>query len=331
MFQIRIAGLLLLVLMAGSQVCAQTIPNAEALNEPCKKYCGYDGADSCSNKPFEPTECKTTPCGPARANVVFGASALQSTNMLYCPGGTADKPQPYALCFFSGPTTPTGNPPPNGPPNNTLTCTPDYELGVANCQCQVYNQGAYYVDINSILNQGAFWETHKACGKDGSLCKNLAACDANGHQKTDCGPGQTCPKCPVKIAPVCDYVAAQPFDKDKALYPKSPHAPESRVDLISTFSFAMGTTTPGAGPYTLGSVSCDEGVYAGCMTAPCAYVGDKSAGSIVNCACPMWKGKYQIGQPPGDVPMLPSGNKCPADAGWVWSAANNVGSAADCK
>lgn len=319
-----------LVLWLASSVGAQTIPNADALNQPCEKYCGYDGADSCTNKPFEPTECKTSPCGPARANIVFGQSALSSTNMLYCPGGTEGRPQPYALCFFSGPTTPTGNPP-SDQPNNTLTCTPDYETGIANCQCQVYSEGAYYVDINSILNKGAFWQTHKACGADGSLCKNLAACDENGKQKTDCGHGQTCPPCPKKIAPVCKYVAAQPDTPNNGLYPKSPHADQARVDLISTFSFAMGTTAPSTGPYTLGSISCSNGLYAGCMTAPCAYTGDKSDGSIVNCACPMWQGDYQIGQPPSDVPTQPNGSKCPQDAGWVWSAANNVKSPKDCQ
>lgn len=290
-----------------------------SFGEPCKKCCGYDCADSCSNKPFEPTNCKTTDYGAARADIVIGANALASTNMLYCPGGTTSAPQPYALCFFSGPPTATGVP---GSANKTLKCTPDLAKGVANCQCQVYNTGAYYVAINSILNQGAFWETQGACGHDGSKCKNIAACDENGNQKTSCG-ANPCPTCPDQIAPVCKYVAAQPFDKDLALYPKDAHAPESRVDLISTFSFAMGTTSS-SGPYQLGSTPCTNGIYAGCMTAPCAYAegGDKSNGSIVNCACPLWQGDYQIGQPKTD---LQSSMICPSSsAGWVWSAANAV-------
>jgi hypothetical protein len=318
----------ILMLLNSYSAFAETIPGFDALNTPCTKCCGYDCADSCSNKPFQPSSCKTSSCGPARANVVFGANALQSTNMLFCPGGTTDKPQPYALCFFSGPDMPTGNPA-SGSQNNTLKCTPNLEKGVANCQCQVYNQGAFYVDINSVLNLGAFWQTHDICGADGSKCKNIAACDANGKQKTSCN-GQKCPTCPDTIAPVCDYVAAQPFDKENGLYPKSSHASASRVDLISTFSLAMGNTLP-SNPYQLGSVMCN-GLYAGCMTAACAYVdGKKSNGSIVNCACPLWQGDYQIGQPSGD---LPPGTGCPSELTnqtWVWSAANNVPSQASCK
>lgn len=327
-----IAICLFLALSNAAPLHAQTIPGYDGLMQPCQKCCGYDCADSCSNKPFQESSCKTSPCGPARANIVFGASALQSTNMLFCPGGTKEAPQPYALCFFSGPTVPTGNPTP-GNQNNTLTCTTDMETGIATCQCQLYNQGAFYVDINSILNLGAFFETHSVCGADGSKCKNIAACDTDGNQKTSCGKDNPCPTCPDTIAPVCEYVAAQPYDKDKALYPKSAHADKSKVDLVSTFSYAMGTTEPGSKsglPYQLGSVSC-SGLYAGCMTAPCEYVeGNTEEGSIVNCACPMWQGAYQIGQPAND---LPDGAGCQTNQTnptWVWSAANNVKKAESC-
>ena len=240
-----------------------------------------------------------------------------------------EKPKPYALCFFSGPPSATGT---VATKNNTLSCLPDFSTGIAKCQCQVYNTGSYYVDINSILNLGAFWQTHKICGADGSKCKNIAACDDNGNQKTNCG-ASPCPTCTATVAPVCDYVAAQPFDKDAALYPKSPHASVSRVDLVSTFSYAMSgpaSAQPNAGyGYQLGSYPCtNNGIYAGCMTAPCAYPegSTKKDGSIVNCACPMWQGDYQVGQPQpvlqADLP--PPAMICPVDAGWVWSAANAV-------
>ena len=316
------------MLVKSSPAFSQDIPGIDALNTPCTKCCGYDCADSCSNKPFQPSSCKTSACGPARANIVFGSSALKSTNMLFCPGGTKDKPQPYALCFFSGPNVATGTPG-SVDTNNTLVCTPNLEKGVANCQCQVYNQGAFYVDINSILNLGAFWQTHDICGRDGSKCKNIAACDANGNQKTNCG-SDPCPVCTDAIAPVCEYVAAQPFNNEDGLYPKSSHASASRVDLISTFSFAMGDTTQN-NPYQLGSQAC-KGLYAGCMTAACSYVdGKKGDGSIVNCACPLWRGDYQIGQPGSD---LPASTNCPTELTnltWVWSAANNVHNQASCK
>lgn len=331
--RLPLAVVSLALFVAVAKLCgAQSIPNSGTLTQPCKRCCGYDCADTCSNKPFEPTDCATTPQGPARANIVIGSSALSSPNMLWCPGGTTDKPKPYALCFFSGPTVPTGTPPPPGKPNtnNTLTCKPDFSTGIAGCQCQVYNTGSYYVDINSILNLGAFWQTHGTCGADGSKCKNIAACDDNGNQKTGCG-GSPCPTCPATVAPVCDYVAAQPFDKNAALYPKSPHASVSRVDLVSTFSYAMSgpaSATPNSGyGYQLGSTPCTNAIYAGCMTAPCAYPegSTKADGTIVNCACPMWQGDYQIGQRSTDLQTdLGSSVVCPVGANWVWSAANAV-------
>jgi hypothetical protein len=241
--------------------------------------------------------------------------------MLYCPGGTTDRPRPYALCFFSGPPVTTGVPGWSGAPKNTLTCTPDYTTGFANCQCQVYNTGPYYVAMNGILNRGAFYQTQKECGHEGSGCKNIAACDENGKQKINCADGP-CPTCPERIATVCEYIGAQGYDKEKAFYPQSHHSNMSRVDLISTFSFAMGGTDS-TGPYQLGSTSCDEAFYAGCMTAACAFPdgSPKTDGSIVNCACPLWQGKYQMGQPEKN---LPSSTLCPTNQSWVWSAAYAV-------
>lgn len=304
-----------LLFVSPSAAFAQSsIPGYDELNTPCPQtpYCGSD----CTNYPFRPTNCKTTSDGPARANIVVGF-ALSSTNMLYCPGGTKDAPKPYALCFFSGPTTATGTAGSVGT-NQTLTCLPDAQSGIANCQCQVYNTGSYYVDINSILNLGVFYQTKQICGSDGSLCKNIAACDGFGNQKTDCGKSP-CPTCTATVAPVCTYVATQPTNPDGGLYPTKYTAP-SRVDLISTFSFAMGDTSS-TGPYQLGSTPCTNGLYAGCMTAPCKYLegGGKGDGAIVNCACPMWQGDYQIGQS-----GLPQSLVCPTNAGWVWSAANAV-------
>lgn len=295
-----IAGVCVVLTLTGVvPLGAQSASAPNPLQEPCPaSTCGGD----CRNTPFTPTNCMTTPYGPARANVVIG-NPLTSPNMLWCPGG-----RPYALCFFSGPSQPTGKPPaPGQPPNNALPCTYDTANGVANCSCQVYNTGSYYVDINSILNRGVWYETRYACGADGSRCRNLRDCDENGQTKNGAEFA-----CSPLIAPVCGYINSQGTGEPAHwFYPEA-----GTADLVSTFSFAM-SPTPTDGPYVLGSTPC-SGLYAGCMTAPCRYQnGAKSAsdGSIVQCACPLWNGCYQVGQ---------NAQTCPLSAPYVWSAANSV-------
>ena len=259
--------------------------SAAATGEPCPDPppCGED----CTNYPFVATECWTTEYGPAKADVIVGG-ALTSTNMLYCNGGA------YALCFFSGPPDPTGT----NPDNRSLPCV--LEGDIARCTCQAYTSGPYFVDINAILNLGAYYETVEACGQDGSGCANIA----------NCGPDGTRPGCQEqKAAPVCRYVQNQnPDDPAVSLMPKA--------DLVSTFSFAMD------GDYRMGSIPCD-GLYAGCMTAPCFFAegtGEPpSDGAPIQCECPTYTGTYQVGQ---------SGQECPiaGDDGtmYVWSAARTV-------
>jgi len=256
--------------------------------DPCPDPAPCD--PDCSNQPYVPTECWTTPYGPAKADIVLG-DALTSTSMLYCEGGS------YALCFFSGPSEATGTNP-NNPP---LPCV--LEGDTANCTCQVYTSGPYYVAITSILNEGAYYETVKTCGADGSGCANMATCGPKS-QPGDCD-GQT-------IAPVCTYVAAQDPDNDAvSLIPGA--------DLISTFSFAMDAD------YQLGATPC-EGLYAGCMTAPCYFAEGATLppadGDPIQCQCPLYNDTYQIGQPL-------QGKNCPIpDAGdghrYTWSASNTV-------
>jgi hypothetical protein len=298
------------LLALAAPLAAQTTPYPPSLNQPCPQPPPCSGY--CRNVPFEPTDCMTTPFGPARANVVIG-NPLTSTNMLWCPGG-----RPYALCFFSGPPAATGKPPaPGQPPNNALPCTVDAQKGVANCACQVYNSGSYYVDINSILNLGAWYLTRQVCGADGSRCKNMRDCTADGGTIKG---GEF--YCPSMVAPVCKYIENQGEGSAVSwLYPE-----EGTADLVSTFSFAMSPTKTG-GPYVLGSTPC-TGQYAGCMTAPCRYPnGAKSGpdGSIVQCACPLWTGAYQVGQelaklqPPQSCAIPPQGT-----TSYVWSAANSV-------
>jgi hypothetical protein len=250
----------------------------------------------CSNVPPVPTECWTTAYGPAKADVILSSSkagALRSTNMLYCPTAM------YALCFFSGPPTPTGkNCPGTSCTNQPLPCVADGNI--AKCTCKAYTS-PYFVDINGILNLGAYYQTVNQCGPDGSRCKNLLAC----------GPKGRLPGCAaLKWAPVCDYVKNQnPAAPSGSLWPKA--------DLVSTFGFAMDAN------YQLASTRCKAGPYAGCMTAPCTFgaaSGSQHAdGDPIQCECPIYDGPYQVGQPHQVCPIASSGGQS-----YVWSASDTV-------
>lgn len=263
--------------------CATSDPatKAAAIPPPCSP-CG-DG-ETCSNYPFQPTDCWTTKHGPAKADIMEGP-----TNLLYCKEGA------YALCFFSGPPTPTGKNPDNPP----LPCV--LKGDIASCTCQVYTAGPSFVDINAILNLGAYQQTVQLCGPDGSGCANLSTCGKDGT-KSGCDQ--------LPQAPVCQYVQNQnPNDPTVSLMPNA--------DLISTFSM-----TAMAADYQIGTTPC-EGRYAGCMTAPCFFPeGAKqppSDGDPIQCECPTFTGKYQVGQFRQQCDIPTSGGKS-----YVWSAANNV-------
>ena len=250
-------------------------PPAQAADLKCPACEG-----DCSNYPFQPTDCWTTEHGPARADVVEGL-----TNLLYC------KDTPFALCFFSGPPTATGT---NPAANQPLPCV--LEGDVANCTCKAYKQ-ASFVDINGILNLGAYQETVQLCGPDGSGCANFT-----NHQ--------------LQEAPVCKYVRQQSSKDPKvSLMPKA--------DLISTFS-----TTAMKPNYKVGKSPATgdcEGRYAGCMTAPCFFPGGTkrpfSDGDLITCKCQTFTGKYQVGQANQqcDIPSSDGNNY------YVWSAANHLG------
>ncbi|HEX9669179.1 MAG TPA: hypothetical protein VGC93_06800, partial [Thermoanaerobaculia bacterium] len=240
---------------------------------------------------FAPTECWTTPYGPAKADVIVDGP-LRSPNMLYCDAGA------YALCFFSGPPEATGKPDAG---NQPLPCVLEGDGDVAKCTCEVFTSGPYFVDINGILNLGAYFETVQTCGQDGSQCANI-------H---NCGPDGKIPGCEKRTqAPVCQYVEDQdPDDPAVSLMPKA--------DLVSTFSFAMDDD------YQIGSSPCTTAAkYAGCMTAPCFFAeGDDSPpedGETIQCHCPTYTGEFQIGQP--------NRTDCVIDGGTthVWSAARSV-------
>lgn len=285
-----------------SATLAASSPDQES-NTPCINPPPCPGPD-CSNYPYKPTDCWTTPYGPAKADVIVATEpggAIRSTNMLYCDGNT------YALCFFSGPPTVTGT----NTGNNVLPCEVNEKGDTANCTCQAYTSKPNFVDINGILNRGAYYATVNLCGPDGSGCRNIE----------NCGPRGDKPGCLAhKEAPVCTYVKDQsPTNPQGSLMPKA--------DLISTFSFAMSGKD---GSYELGSTPCEgssAGPYAGCMTAPCFYgSGHKSPtqdGELVQCQCPIYSGDFQIGQSGQTCPISGSDGKT-----YVWSASNTVKEAA---
>jgi hypothetical protein len=262
-----------------------TTTPAQASGIPCPEAppCG----DDCSNYPFAPTECWTTEYGPAKADVVTSPK-----NFLYCSGGA------YALCFFSGPPEKTGT----NPDNRALPCVVNGDH--ADCTCQVYTSGPYFVDINAILNLGAYYQTihEEACGKDGASCANLENCGPDGRAKGCADRRQ---------APVCAYVEQQNAnDPTTSLMPKA--------DLVSAFSFAMD------GDYGVGSTRCDQPwPYAGCMTAPCTLPAGAASppadGDPIQCQCPIYTGVFQIGQD-GQSCEIPSVD----GVDYVWSAANTV-------
>ncbi len=251
---------------------------------PSSPPCG----SHCSNYPYRPTDCWTTQHGPAKADVIDSP-----TNLLYCNNNT------YALCFFSGPPNPTGK---NPSTNNPLPCVLSKDGKSANCTCQAYTSGANFVDINGILNRGAYFETVSLCGPDGAKCQNIVNCGKDGT-KSGC---QDHPQ-----APVCKYVKDQnPKDPKVSLMPKA--------DLISTFSFAMDSNYSQTPP-----TSCSKGIYLGCMTAPCKYGPNHKSpttdGELVQCQCPAYDGVYQVGQPDQTCKIPSSGGKH-----YAWSASNLV-------
>lgn len=187
----------------------------------------------------------------------------------------------YALCYYSGPQDGTGDA--DNPP---LPCTLSPNGKVANCTCYKLSSDVvppkvpYYVDINSILNQEVYDETVAACGSDGSLC----------------GPNTGI------AAPVCDAINANKMVPG--------------ADLISVFSPVMKLHYPG------GSTECGEAVYAGCMTAPCYDTGetDENGLPLVDCSCPVFDGRFEIGQGADPAGQSPS---CNLGGTNVWSAAHN--------
>jgi hypothetical protein len=265
----------------------------------CSKVTPSCGTD-CTNMPLELTRCWTTPYGPAKADVVVvpagvkPAVSTNSPNLLSCQGGG------YALCAFSGP--------PNGLfGGQALPCTLDRHGLVANCTCQYYKSGAYFVDINAILNQGAYFQAVKQCGADGCGCLNITTGTASS----------TCPSTPPQQqATVCNYVNNQSKgDPASSFYPKG--------QIVSTFSFAMSPQEGGSYIFAAQPTTC-HGKYAGCMTAACKFSDGSSPsshnnGDPIQCECPVYDGDYQVSAS-GQSCTIPSSN----GKSYVWSASRTV-------
>jgi hypothetical protein len=113
----------------------------------------------------------TTDFGPAYADIT-----LTSSNFVPCLGG------PYALCYYSGPSS--------GPEDLSCTLTPNGLY--ANCQCYDIPFGVYFVDINAILNHDEYLKTAAQCGADGSRCATLnSAPVCNSVNKGNLIPGSS--------------------------------------------------------------------------------------------------------------------------------------------
>lgn len=163
-----------------------------------------------------------------------------------------------------------------------MNCEVDEVTGTANCWCQIFTateEKPQMVTIAAIQNTCVYIETIAKCGVNGEKCTDMDS------------------------APVCDYLAAGTFNPT--------------TDLISTFS-AQPVTSPedrSGGHYEFGCTEC-EGLYAGCMTAPCygRTQSGKSGETYTQCQCPLANGPYQYGRGGSEW-------SCDAGDGLTWSAA----------
>ncbi|WP_226647800.1 hypothetical protein [Microbulbifer variabilis] len=216
---------------------------------------------------------------------VFGPSWaniwLKNQNFLKC-----NPPQgaelSYALCYYSGPDVPTGQ----SNDNPSLPCTLSPSGKTANCKC-------YKLSTEEIPpNVPYFVDIHAILNKD-IYEQTVKAC---GHSGANCAPTTSIE------APVCSSINVN------QLIPGA--------DMVSVYSPVKKLD------YFPGSTSC-RGLYAGCMTAPCYETGEKDAygNKLVDCNCPIYVGRYEIGQGlshGGDNQI-----QCHLPGRNIWSAAHN--------
>ena len=124
-----------------------------------------------------------------------------------------------------------------------------------------------------------------------------AIMDLQTYEMTVAACGKDGSHCPnTNQAPVCDII------NHRKLIPGA--------DMISVFSL---NCVPEQG---IAQIPCDQGIYAGCMTAPCYRNPDDPRG-VVRCECPMYDGCFEIGTPGQE------GN-CFLGRNNVWSSAHNL-------
>jgi hypothetical protein len=243
------------------------------------------------------SDCSCTP-GTANCTAIpaYGDILVNTSNFVWCKGG------PYALCYYSGPST----------GSEDLSCTLTADGRYANCNCFEVPWGAYFVDMNSILNYKVYKQTVQVCGADGSLCTGATN---------------------VNKAPVCQAI------NQKKLIPGA--------DLVSTFSLdcvpsdGLGQTNCGQAPYagcmtapckrtgTQGIVQCSCPIYNGPYqvgvtlddpTSQCTLGGDL-----------VWSAAFSPAGttiPPltACIPDAPGGNGCP-----LFNATMTPPAGTDCK
>lgn len=233
-------------------------------------------------------------------------SWIAPTQFLACHGNA------YALCYYSGPEKRTPSHRYSDPPFLPCELDPD-NPGAAKCTCYAVEGEPVvpkrellglryrfnYVLMTSILNEKALEETRTECGPLGKECLNLVNMDL-------CSEWQFRPdQC--KQAQVCSKLGNAHTGEKQTLYPDMPD-----VDLISTFSFAH------ISEHSFGSTSCESGLYAACMTAPCTAEDERG---LTTCQCPTYTGPFQIGQREMRLKELDLG--CDISPR-VWSAANHI-------
>ncbi|HEY2107579.1 MAG TPA: hypothetical protein VGH29_17395 [Candidatus Binataceae bacterium] len=223
----------------------------------------------------------TTAYGPAFADI-----SLASSNFLPCRGG------PFALCYYSGPSPDT--------------CTPSADGQFAGCQCFEIPYGAYFVDINAILNYAVYKRTVAQCGADGSQCaaQNSAPVCQSINQGT--------------LIPNADSFSAFSFDCvptngigqtncGKAAYAGCMTAPCYRTGKPGTVDCQCPVFD---GPYQLGQTlpaqecTLDQGLVWSAAYAPPAPTA--AASPALSSA-----GAATHPTPPSCVPDAPAGAGCP--------------------
>jgi hypothetical protein len=94
--------------------------------------------------------------------------------------------------------------------------------------------------------------------------------------------------------------------------------------LISVFSplKEIRYAGPKGSPQT---TVCKAGLYAGCMTAPCADNGQKDAqgNPLVQCSCPVVYGPYEVGEPGVNCDATAMSTSGQPGKTYVWSASHN--------